>query len=234
MSLEMQYAELATREVCRIADINSRNVRSGQIGDASLQALDAAAAELAEVPVLVWAPPTGNLSQIRGIAKHLHAQGPLSLVVVDYLQLVAPGPGEKGLDRHMQIQNTSAGLRALSKELDCPVIALAQLNRAAEKEEPNMSHLRESGAIEQDANIIVFLHSPDRPNDRSEPFNVTAIVEKHRAGQAGRIPLVFYPIETRFSGGSLSGGNSNVTSHKRPPPPKRRDEFDAYNQGAAF
>lgn len=197
-SLEMTGEELATRVVCRIADVNSRRVRAGDIGLETIGTLDEAAKSIKALPVHVWSPPTGTLSQIRGLAKHLHAKEPLSLVVVDYLQNITAGKSERGLPRHEQVGIFSSGLRALSKELDIPVVALAQFNRVAENQEPSLANLRESGNIEQDANIVIGLHSGDSADDKGDPFTVSAIVLKHRAGMKGRINLTFYPVETRF------------------------------------
>lgn len=211
VSLEMHGSELATRVICRIADINSRRVREGGLSLESIDALDAAAKTIEPTPVIVWSPPFGTLSQIQGLARHLHAKEPLSLVVVDYITKVAAGPSEHRMQREERVGRVTEGLRALAKELDIPVVALAQLNRAADGQEPTLAMLRESGQIEQEANVVIGLHSNETADDKGDPFTVTAIILKHRAGVKGRVNLTFHPVETRF-GDCVTG---------TPPEPKR-------------
>lgn len=232
-SLEMGDDELATRVICRIADINSKRVRSGDVTGGMIDSLGSAADQIADNPVMVWSPPGGTLAQIRGLAKHCHSKAPLSLVVVDYLQIIEASGSERGMQRHEQIGVFSAGLRKLAKELDVPVIALAQFNRAADNQEPTLANLRESGSIEQDANIVIGLHSGETSTDIGDPFTVTAIILKHRAGAKGRVRMTFHPVETRF-GECITADSEppkRYGGRRTAPSPNRNAALDQYSQG---
>ena len=228
-SLEMHGEELATRVVCRIADINSRRVRSGQLTEEGIGALECAARSIYEKPVLVWSPPTGTMSQIRGIAKQLHAAGPLSMVVVDYLTKIDAGMDEKRMDREERVGRHAVALRALAKELNVPVVALAQFNRKAEHDEPTMDHLRESGQIEQEANIIIGLHA-GKGEDTREPYTVVANILKHRAGMKGKVNLTFNPVQTHYTE-CVTGPVGEAEATPAPSPRRRVPARNSYLDG---
>lgn len=193
VSLEMRDRELVSRQLAGIGGVDGRRLRSGAtLREDELAALDGATAKLDSVPLKIWAPPSATMSRIRGIAKHTAATSGLALLVVDYLGLVRPADHYR--PRHEQIAEVSAGLKGLAKELDVPVLALCQLNREAEKENaPLLSHLRDSGAIEQDADVVLLLHRADRQATEASIF-----VAKHRHGATGLVKVEFDPEATRF------------------------------------
>lgn len=202
VSLEMKATELVLRMLCGRAGIDGRQLRAGKVhGDAKAQ-LHNTRGEFKGLPLSLWSPPSATLAEIRGIARFAKASAGLSLLVVDYLGLVRPAADEKRLQRYEQVSAVSAGLKSLAKELDVAVLALAQLNREADNAEPRLSHLRESGAIEQDADAVWLLHHP--PNPQATSGNVYAIgcnliIAKHRHGETGRLQLLWHPKQTRFS-----------------------------------
>ena len=123
----------------------------------------------------------------------------LELLVVDYLGLVRPSQDDRRLPRYEQVQNISAGLKALAKELDLPIINLCQLNREADKDEPRLVHLRESGAIEQDSDMVLFIHHLPKPahftGGEVSAQTVNIIIAKHRHGQVGKVSVLWHPRE---------------------------------------
>jgi replicative DNA helicase len=205
VSLEMEGRELARREVAAWSGVQSKLLRAGNVGDENHRALEEARRQLAELPLRIWAPPSATLADIRAHCRHEHALRGLSLLVIDYIGLVKT-PELAKRQRHEQVAAVSGGLKSLAKELQIPILSLAQLNREADGEEPRLSHLRESGAIEQDSDVVMFLHHPATekpsrtgqaavPSDTREAF---LIIAKHRHGQTGRIRLNWLPNETRF------------------------------------
>ena len=201
-SLEMSAEQLAMRLLCSRARVDMQKLKDGFLAANSQKDLVRTAAELKAAPL--WIDDSAHLSilELRAKARRLHAQHNLGLVIVDYLQLVS------GLDsrlpREQQISEISRGMKAMSKELNVPVVVLAQLNRESEKErrQPRVSDLRESGAIEQDADVVMLL---SRARDQKEEEEFTGntikrelIVAKQRNGPVGSIPLLFNKRITRF------------------------------------
>lgn len=189
VSLEMRDRELVTRTLCGDARVDSRRLRTGRQNAADIERLHAAADDIRDLPVRIWAPPSATLARIRGVAKREAAVSGLSLLVVDYLGLIRPADSKR--PRYEQIGEVSAGLKALAKELDVPVLALCQLNREADGTEPRLANLRDSGSIEQDADVVLFLHR--------EETATKLIVAKHRHGETGSVQLRFDGATTRFS-----------------------------------
>jgi replicative DNA helicase len=207
VSLEMRGAELARRELASWAGVDGRDVRLGRLNDDDKRRLREAREQLSNLPVRIWAPPRATLADIRAQSRHWKAKGDLSLLVVDYVGLVSPAADDRTLKRYEQVGKVTAGLKALAKELELPVLMLAQLNREADGEEPRLSHLRESGAIEQDSDFVLFLHHPQRkpsatgpsPREDLDGREAYLICAKHRHGQTGRVRLNWHPQQTRFS-----------------------------------
>jgi replicative DNA helicase len=165
--------------------------------------LDEAQRELAELPLRIWAPPSATLADIRARCRHEKALRGLSLLVVDYIGLIRV-PDLAKRQRHEQVAAVSGGLKQLAKELQIPILSLAQLNREADGEEPRLSHLRESGAIEQDSDAVLFLYHPEQAKSRTgesvrgDSSEAYVIVAKHRHCETGRVRLRWFPHETRF------------------------------------
>jgi replicative DNA helicase len=201
-SLEMSKEQLVQRLLCSEARVDSHRVRTGYLETGDWKRIGAAAGRLADAPLFI--DDTANLSvlEARAKARRIRAEHGLELVVIDYLQLMQ---GRwRAENRQQEISEISRSLKALAKELEVPVVALSQLSRAVEARgdsSPRLSDLRESGALEQDADVIVFLHRPglykDNPGDAEK--NLTdVIVGKQRNGPTDKIQLVFKPEYTRF------------------------------------
>jgi replicative DNA helicase len=201
-SLEMSAAQLALRMLCSRARVNMKLLRDGLLskhGDEQQRLLQAAD-EFTKSPIFLDDSSHLTIMELRAKARRLHARSPLGFVVVDYLQLLAPTDSKT--PREQQVAEISRGLKALAKELNVPVLVLSQLNRSAEKENrtPKLSDLRESGSIEQDADVVLMLA---RPKDADEKFQVASdsaelIVAKQRNGPVGELKLTFLRDITRF------------------------------------
>ena len=202
-SMEMGAAQLAVRIVGSIGRINQGHLRTGKLTDDEWPRLTEAIEKLRTVSLHIDETPGLTPSELRANARRLARQcGKLGLIVVDYLQLMS-GSGSSGSDnRATELGEISRGLKMLAKELQCPVIALSQLNRSVEQrtdKRPMMSDLRESGAIEQDADIIMFIYRDDYYNkDSNEPNIAEVIIGKQRNGPTGTVKLFFQKNQTRF------------------------------------
>ena len=201
-SLEMSHSQLAMRMLCSRARVNLKLLRDGLLsknGNESERLLSASQ-EISNAPLLIDDTAGLTITQLRAKARRAHTRQPLGLIIVDYLQLL--NPTESRAPREQQVSEASRGLKALAKELNVPVIVLSQLNRASEKENraPKLADLRESGAIEQDADVVLMLA---RPRDADDKFQVAAdtaelIVAKQRNGPVGDLKLTFLRDITRF------------------------------------
>jgi replicative DNA helicase len=202
-SLEMSKEQLAFRMLCSEAMVDSNSVRKGFIKKSDWHNLTNAAGKLAESPIFIDDSSGVNILEMRAKARRLKAEHGLSLVIVDYLQLMrGRGNAER---REQEISEISRSLKSLAKELRIPVIALSQLNRGVETrtgtKKPTLADLRESGAIEQDADVIIFLYRDEVYNkDSSENKNkAEIIVSKQRNGPTGTVTLTFLSDCTRFT-----------------------------------
>jgi len=210
-SLEMSGPQLALRLICSRSGVSLQRVKEGMVSVEELERMREAEAELKRSPLLIDDASRLTISELRARARRVHAKRPLGLVVIDYLQLLAPR-NEK-VNREQQVAEFSRGLKALAKELNVPVLCLAQLNREADKENrlPRLSDLRESGAIEQDADVVLLLGKgkTDAPKDSAggEVAGDTAvlIVGKNRNGPVGAVPLHFDRQTTTFRERTGSG-----------------------------
>ena len=211
-SMEMGAAQLAVRIVGSIGRINQGNLRTGKLSDEEWPRLTEAIERLRTVSLHIDETPGLTPSELRANARRLARQcGKLGLIVVDYLQLMSGSSASGGDNRATELGEISRGLKMLAKELQCPVIALSQLNRSVETrtdKRPMMSDLRESGAIEQDADIIMFIYRDDYYNkDSKEPNVAEIIIGKQRNGPTGTVKLYFQKNQTRFE--SLAHGSSD-------------------------
>ena len=203
-SMEMGAAQLAVRIVGSIGRVNQGNLRTGKLTDEEWPRLSEAIERLRTVSLHIDETPGLTPSELRANARRLARQcGKLGLIVVDYLQLMSgSGSAASSDNRATELGEISRGLKMLAKELQCPVIALSQLNRSVEQrtdKRPMMSDLRESGAIEQDADIIMFIYRDDYYNKESNEPNVAeVIIGKQRNGPTGTIKLFFQKNQTRF------------------------------------
>jgi replicative DNA helicase len=219
-SLEMSAEQLATRILAEEAGLSSDKIRRGDVGAEGFHRLVEAAQELSHLPLFIDDTPALTVSALRTRARRLMRTHGLGLIVVDYLQLLRPTAGMRPENRVQEISDITRGLKALAKELNIPVLALSQLSRAVEQREdkrPQLADLRESGSIEQDADVVMFIYREEYYLERKEPAVGTpehatwqeqmdrvhnlaeVIVAKQRHGPIGRVTLYFNGSSTKFS-----------------------------------
>lgn len=199
-SLEMSKEQLVLRMLCSEARVSNTNVRTGHLGEKDFPRLVDAASKIAESEIFIDDTPALTITELRAKCRRLHREHPLGLVIVDYLQLLrSPAYSHS---REQEISDISRSLKALAKELNVPVISLSQLNRSVESrtdKRPMMSDLRESGAIEQDADLIMFIYRDEVYNKESPDKGVAElIISKQRSGPTGTVRVAFSGEFTRF------------------------------------
>jgi replicative DNA helicase len=202
VSLEMGQMELAERMLCSRSKVDGHKLRTGQnMNSHDIKLLGDGYYELKSAPLFIDDTPARNMLQITANARRLRLRHQISLVVIDYIQLIDSESAENRETRQEQIAKISRRLKTLARELQVPVIALSQLNRAVESREdrkPRMADLRESGAIEQDADLVLLLHRPEYYDPNDQPGIAELIVAKNRNGATGNIKLTFLKNYTRF------------------------------------
>ncbi|MFN4072689.1 MAG: replicative DNA helicase [Thermus sp.] len=203
-SLEMPASQLTLRLMCSEARIDMNRVRLGQLTDRDFSRLVDVAGRLSEAPIYIDDTPDLTLMELRARARRLRSQHEVGLLIIDYLQLMSgPGAGRQGENRQQEIAAISRGLKALARELNVPVIALSQLSRAVEarpNKRPMLSDLRESGSIEQDADLVMFIYRDEYYNPHSEKAGIAEIiVGKQRNGPTGTVELQFHAAHVRFN-----------------------------------
>jgi len=208
-SLEMSAESLVLRMMCSIARVNLRQIREGFMSEADFPKLTTAAGRLSASKLFIDASAGLSILQLRARARRMAQQHGIKLFVVDYLQLLHSTARRSQENRQQEIAEISSGLKALAKELNVPVIVLAQLNREIEKDKsrkPRMSDLRESGSIEQDADLVGLLYKPNAGDDEesaatvdeAEGIAVNLLIAKQRNGPTGDVSLTFLKPYTRF------------------------------------
>jgi replicative DNA helicase len=205
-SLEMSSQQLVQRLLCSRARVNLQRVRDGFLGERDFPSLTAAASRLAEARIFIDDSASLSILELRAKARRLKAQQDVKLLIIDYLQLLRSTSRRAQDNRQLEISEISAGLKALAKELKIPVIVVAQLNRQPEQRsggKPRLSDLRESGSIEQDADVVGLLVRPEMYEEDEEARVEKAgeaelIIAKQRNGPVGEIPLTFLKEYTRF------------------------------------
>jgi len=208
-SLEMTAESLVLRMLCSRSRVNMRNVREGFLAERDFPKLTGAAGKLANAPLFIDDSSGLSILQLRAKARRMHQQYGIKLFVIDYLQLLH-STARRAENRQQEIADISNGIKALAKELNVPVIVLSQLNREVEREKgraPRLSDLRESGSIEQDADVVGLLYRPKQADDDdstgeqadNEAFPVNLLIAKQRNGPAGEdVHLTFLKSFTRF------------------------------------
>ncbi len=227
-SLEMSREQLATRILADRSRVPSDKIRRGMISDKQFDQIMEASAELHSIPFFIDDSPALSVSQLRTRARRLKRQQNLGLIIVDYLQLMRPSAGANKENRVQEVSDITRGLKAIAKELDVPVLALSQLSRAVEQREdkrPQLADLRESGSIEQDADVVMFVFRENyyleraepvqRPEESGERYNerldkwqqrleetrglAEVIIAKQRHGPIGTVRVAFEGAATKFS-----------------------------------
>lgn len=201
-SLEMSKEQLVDRMLSDASGVDSWNIRTGNLSDDDFSKLSEAMGEMAEAPIFIDDTPGLSVLEMRTKARRKHHEQPLGLVIVDYLQLMQATSSYQG-NRVQEVSEISRGLKLIARELNVPLIALSQLSRSVESRNPpipQLADLRESGSIEQDADIVSFIYRPGYYEpDNPDVQNITdLIIAKHRNGPVGKVQLYFHPERLRF------------------------------------
>ena len=200
-SLEMSKEQLVDRMLADASGVDAWNIRTGNLSDDDFSKLSEAMGEMAEAPIFIDDTPGMTVLEIRTKARRAMHEQPLGLIIIDYLQLMQ-GSGRDNGNRVQEVSEISRGLKLIARELNVPVIALSQLSRSVESRSPQipqLADLRESGSIEQDADIVMFIYREAYYNPETERENLTdLIIAKHRNGPTGKIELYFHPERLRF------------------------------------
>ncbi|PHD77577.1 replicative DNA helicase [Bacillus sp. AFS043905] len=215
-SLEMGAEQLVMRMLCAEGNINAQNLRTGSLTDEDWRKLTMAMGSLSNAGIYIDDTPGVRIGEIRSKCRRLKQEHGLGMILIDYLQLIQ-GDGRSGDNRQQEVSEISRSLKALARELKVPVIALSQLSRGVEQRQdkrPMMSDIRESGSIEQDADIVAFLYRDDYYDKESENKNIIEIIiAKQRNGPVGTVSLAFVKeynkfvnLERRFDDDSMSPG----------------------------
>lgn len=201
-SLEMSAAQLAQRMLSSESRVDAFKLRTARnLNDNDFRFIQDSISRLSEAPIYIDDQPGNNILKMRSFARKLQAEKGLGLIIVDYLQLMVPVQSRNTDNVVQQVTEISRSLKNLARELDVPVIALSQLSRAVEQRggKPRLSDLRDSGSIEQDADVVMFIHREDRYKDQAERDNIAEIlIEKHRNGPTGVAQLKFDGQHTTF------------------------------------
>lgn len=202
-SLEMSKDQLVDRLLSSQAGVDSWKLRTGNLSDEDFPKIGYAMGVLSEAPIFIDDAAGANIMEIRAKARRMQMEHGLGLIIVDYLQLMSGHSKSSEGNRVQEISEISRGLKGLARELNVPIIALSQLSRNVEHRDdkrPQLSDLRESGSIEQDADIVMFIYRDDYYNSDSDRKGVTELlVRKHRNGPTGNVDLFFNPAQMRFS-----------------------------------
>lgn len=230
-SLEMTRGEIWERMVCGKAGVSLHALKSRQANQQEAQALRDAAAQIAASPIVVKDSPDVTPLSMRGFCRKIqHKQG-LGLVVVDYLQCIKSGKDKH--NRYESVSEVSRQLKVMARTLGCPVIALAQLNRTAEQEEPKLSHLRESGSLEQDADVVLLLNRPHIFDTNADPTLATVDIAKHRNGPCQIVNLSFDHDTVSFKNRMPKVEDFTKVSQDSPvTPPRKKKSGDWWSNNA--
>lgn len=201
-SLEMSKEQLVDRMLADASGVDAWNIRTGNLSDDDFSKLSEAMGEMAEAPIFIDDTPGLSVLEMRTKARRIAHEQPLGLVIVDYLQLMQASNSSRDGNRVQEVSDISRGLKLIARELNVPLIALSQLSRSVESRSPQipqLADLRESGSIEQDADIVTFIYREAYYNPDTERENVTdLIIAKHRNGPTGKVELYFHPERLRF------------------------------------
>lgn len=200
-NLEMSNDQTVDRMISEASGVDSFNIRTGKLTEEDFSKISEAMGEMAEAPIFLSDKPSMTVLEMKTMAQRQAHKTPLGLIVVDYLQLMS-GSKNYGDNRVQEISEISRGLKLIARELNVPVVALSQLSRSVEArpdKRPMLSDLRESGSIEQDADIVMFLYREDYYNPDTERQHITdLIIAKHRNGPTGNVELYFHPDRLKF------------------------------------
>jgi replicative DNA helicase len=219
-SLEMSNQQLVDRMLAAESRVDAWKLRTGKLSlEEEFERIRDTLDPLSRAPIYVDDQPGNNILKMRSVARRLKADKNLGLIIVDYLQLMLPSQSRSYDSMVQQVTEISRSLKNLARELDVPVLAISQLSRAVEQRggKPRLSDLRDSGSIEQDADVVMFIHRDDKYNENSTKPNIAEIlIEKHRNGPTGRLELYFDDKHSTF----LSIDKSNFSDFDNPTAPE--------------
>jgi replicative DNA helicase len=227
-SLEMTGEELMERVLCTQSNVKLQRVRDGFMSKDEMATLGRKVGQIVDAPLYLDETPSLSIAAFRARARRAVAKYGVKLLIVDYLQLMKGSTKRAAMDRRLEIDEISSGLKATAKELGVPVIALSQLNRdAEERAEPKLSHLRESGSIEQDADVVALLHRPERVSHKEEDKGkAVLILAKQRNGPVGRIELHFDAEITQFRSGTGKLYSNKAEERQKPTTTHKPNNFN--------
>ncbi|OGV39083.1 MAG: replicative DNA helicase [Lentisphaerae bacterium GWF2_49_21] len=219
-TMEMTAEQIARRILCAEAGVSEKSFRDKQQGKGEWNRITGAATNLNKAKIFIDPTPALRVMEMRARARRVKSQQKIDLIVIDYLQLMRADVDRKNDNRQQEVSLISAGIKSLAKELNIPVLVLAQLNRATEMQKggPKLSNLRESGSIEQDADIVGFIHrDTEKQKEASEEEKIKGlesefIIEKNRNGEPGKMVLSFFPLTASF--GSRSRYDDGDIPHR--------------------
>lgn len=194
-SLEMPYESIGMRILSQEARVPMQKIRTGRIKPADVQKIQDAAGRWYEAPLYIVDTPNMRLLELRAVARRMVVHQHVKIIFIDYIGLITSDDTKK--EQWEQISDISKSLKALARELEIPIVALCQVARSAEGEEPNLAQLRGSGSIEQDADVVMFLHR-DRLKEETPAQEAKIILAKQRNGATGDIPIMFIPAYSKF------------------------------------
>lgn len=195
-SLEMSYQQIGQRLLSQEARIPSNKLRSGMLKIEDFAKLQDAAGRCYESPLYIVDTPNMKLLDLRAMARRMKSIHDVKIIFIDYITLITSE--NTSIPRHEQIAEISRSLKSLARELNIPIVALSQVRRDSEGREPNLADLRESGSIEQDADVVMFIHRERKPNENEDVIKSKIILAKQRNGPVGDVNLVYIPYYTKF------------------------------------
>ena len=195
-SLEMADVQVVTRLVSQVGRIRSDVLRTGFLSSVDFANLQTAASTIYEAPLYIIDTPNMKLLDLRSVARRLRSKEKIEIIFIDYITLIASE--NSSVPRHEQVAEISRSLKSLARELNIPIVVLSQVARSAEEKAPTLAELRESGSIEQDADVVMFLHRKRTPDENQETIPTELIVAKQRNGPTGVVKITFVPHFTKY------------------------------------
>ena len=198
-SLEMSYAQIGQRLISQIARMSGSRIRSGMMTQAEFQRLQDAAGVLYDAPLCIADTPNMKMLDLRAMARKMKQQYQVKIIFIDYIGLITSDNYSSNTPRHEQVSEISRSLKSLARELDIPIVALCQVSRDSEGKEPTLANLRDSGSIEQDADVVMFIHRERKATDNNdEAIEAKILLAKQRNGPIGNVDLIFLPSYAKF------------------------------------
>ena len=199
-SLEMSYTQIGQRLISQVARISGSKIRSGMLTTADFQRLQNAAGLCYDAPLVVADTPNMKMLDLRAMARKMKQQYQVKIIFIDYIGLITSENFSSNTPRHEQVSEISRSLKSLARELNIPIVALCQVSRDSEGKEPTLANLRDSGSIEQDADVVMFIHRERKAtdDDGNGAIDAKILLAKQRNGPIGNVDLMFLPQYAKF------------------------------------